>query len=270
MRWNAQLQSRCRTGSLILIGAACLIHATNIRADDFWKHKPPAEWSRAETLKLLRNSPWAKVELVVFLQRTDMAAFSIPTGTNHCDPDAIDPNGNCTQKNRVEMPVDESRQADAAPQISPSTTFLVVWQSATVGHAFARLHDLGERTIIAFQAEPPRLPADRYVITVKLEQPGRLGSGFAPFAVGPTGLPTLRASLRTEEGAVAPLETEFTGLGANSAVHFFFPRTLNGKPLVRERDKSAEFSLAGRSFALRTRFKIDSAFLQGIGLSSKP
>ncbi len=68
------------------------------RADHFWKQKPPAQWSHAEALKLVRHSPWAKVEAVVFLRQENQASCSIPTGTKHCDPDAIDPNGNCLQK----------------------------------------------------------------------------------------------------------------------------------------------------------------------------
>ena len=64
------------------------------RADDFWRQKPPAQWSHAEALKLVRHSPWAKVEVVVFLRRENQASYSLPTGTMHCDPDAIDQNGN--------------------------------------------------------------------------------------------------------------------------------------------------------------------------------
>ena len=78
-------------------------------ADDFWKQKPPAQWSHAEALKLVRHSPWAKVEIVVFLRRENQASYIIPTGTKHCDPDAIDPNGNCLQKGRIEAPLDSSR-----------------------------------------------------------------------------------------------------------------------------------------------------------------
>src|ERR1700758_2401451 len=90
---------------ILLLGISSIAHA-----DDFWKHKPPAQWSFAEALKLVRRSPWAKLEVVVFFQKETEAAFSIPTGTMHCDPDAIDQNGNCLQKGRVEAPVDSSRQ----------------------------------------------------------------------------------------------------------------------------------------------------------------
>jgi hypothetical protein len=230
------------------------------RADDFWKQKPPAQWSHAEALKLVRHSPWAKVEVVVFLRRENQPSYSIPTGTKHCDPDAIDQNGNCLQKWRIEAPVESSRQPDAAPRLSPSSAFLVRWESAApVNQAFARLEELGERALAAFEAQAPRLPADRYVITVKLEQPGFVG--FEPFAVTPAGSPDLRATLKTRSGTVAPLEIEFTGTGTSSSVHFFFPRTLDGAPLLGPGLDAAEFTLRGASFAVHCKFTLDPQFL---------
>src|SRR5260370_32389002 len=176
------------------------------RAVDFWKQKPPAQWSHAEALKPVRRSPWARADVVVFLRRENQASYSIPTRTKHCDPDAIDPNGNCLQKGRIEAPVDPSQQPDAAPRLSPSAAFLVRWESATpVTQAFARLEELGERAVAAFQAQAPRLPPDRYVITVKLEQPGR--AGFEPFAVTPAGKPNLCTTIKTRPGVITPHES---------------------------------------------------------------
>lgn len=231
------------------------------RADDFWKHKPSTQWSDAEALKVVRHSPWAKVEVVVFLRQGDQAAFSVPTGTKHCDPDIIDQNGNCIQKGRPGVPADPSPQMDAPPGLSPSASFLVRWESADpVSQAFARLQQLGERPAAEFQAQPPRLPADRYVVTVKLEQPGR--AGFEPFMVTPAGKPELRASLKTRRGSVAPLEVEFTGAGANSAVHFFFPRSLDGAALLGPGRDSAEFNLQGTGFSVHSKFTLDAEFLR--------
>jgi len=230
------------------------------RADDFWKHKPPALWSHAEALRLVRHSPWAKVEVVVFLRGENQASYSIPTGTKNCDPDAIDANGNCLQKLRIESPVDSSRQPDGAPRLSPSTAFLVRWESAVpVNQAFARIEELGEHALAAFQAQAPRLPADRYVITVKLEQPGFVG--FEPFAVTSAGSPYLRATLKTRHGIVTPIEMEFTGVGASSSVHFYFPRTLDGAPLLGAGFDTAEFALRGAGFAVHSKFKLDPEFL---------
>jgi hypothetical protein len=230
------------------------------RADDFWKQKPPAQWSHAEALRLVRHSPWAKVEVVVFLRGENQASYSIPTGTKNCDPDAIDANGNCLQKLRIEPPVDSSRQPDGAPRLSPSTAFLVRWESAVpVNQAFARLGELGEHALVEFQAQAPRLPTDRYVITVKLEQPGFIG--FEPFAVTPAGRPDLRATLKTRNGMVAPLDMEFTGTGASSSVHFYFPRTIDGAPLLGSGFYTAEFALRGAGFAVHSKFKLDPEFL---------
>ena len=229
-------------------------------ADDFWKQKPPAQWSHAEALKLVRHSPWAKVEVVVFLRPENQASYSISTGTKNCDSDAIDPNGNCLQKGRIEAPVDSSRQLDGAPRPSPSTAFLVRWESAgPVNQAFARLEELGERALASFQAQAPRLPPDRYVITVKLEQPGFVG--FEPFAVTPAGSPALRAKLKTRRGTVAPIEIEFTGTGTSSSVHFFFPRTIDGAPLLGPGLDAAEFTLRGAGFATHSKFTLDPEFL---------
>jgi hypothetical protein len=230
------------------------------RADDFWKHRPPAQWTREEALKVVRRSPWARLDVVVFFRQGTQAAYSIPTGTEHCDSDAIDRNGNCLQKGRVEAPVDSSRQSDAAPTLSPSAGFLVRWESAApVSEAFARLEELGERVVASFQAPAPRLPADRYVITVKLEQPGR--AGWEPFAVTPAGKPLLHATLKTRRGTVSPIEVEFTGAGASSSVHFFFPRTLDGAALLGPGRDTAEFKIEGAGFAARSKFTLDPDFL---------
>jgi len=257
-RWAGLLPAAFRT----ILPMATLFFGLSafVRADDFWKQKPPAQWSHAEALKLVRHSPWAKVEAVVFFRRENQASYSIPTGTRHCDPDTINANGECMQKMRVEPPVDSSQQPNGAPRLSPSTAFLVRWESAApVNQAFARLEELGEHALVTFQAQAPRLPADRYVITVKLDQPGFVG--FEPFAVTPAGSPDLRATLKTRRGTVAPLEIEFTGTGASSSVHFYFPRTLDGAPLLGPGLDTAEFSLQGAGFAAHSKFRLDPDFL---------
>jgi hypothetical protein len=258
-RSAAQLRAAFRT---ILPTVALFFGLSSFSsADDFWKQKPSALWSHAEALKLVRHSPWAKVEVVVFQRQDYQPSYSIATGTKDCDPDAIDPAGNCLQKRRLRAPVDSSRLPDGAPRLSPSTAFLVRWESAVpVNQAFARLEELGEHALAAFQAQAPRIPADRYVLTVKLDQPGFVG--FEPFAATPAGSPDLRATLKTRRGTVAPLEIEFTGTGTNSAVHFFFPRTLDGAPLLGPGPEAAEFAMRGAGFAVTSKFRLDPEFLQ--------
>lgn len=260
----SRAHQRCtvlRPFQTLLLLVALLICATPIvRADDFWRHKTPAQWSAAEALKLVRRSPWAKLEVVVFSEKEAEAAYSVSTGTRHCDPDAVDANGNCMQKGRIEAPVDSSRQTDAAPLIKPWAGILVRWESATpVAQAFARLVELGDGPTAAFHAPPPRLPSDRYVITVRLEQPGR--QSFQPFTVTPASKPALVATLKTRRGLVRPLEIEFTGTGATSSVHFFFPRTLDGAALLGPGRDWTEFTLLGAGFAVHCKFTLDAEFL---------
>ena len=255
---RAMLAGAVQTLLLLMTLLACV--SPIVRADDFWRHKPAAQWSAPEALKLVRRSPWARLEVVVFQQKDSEAALSIPTGTKHCDPDAIDQNGNCMQKGRIEAPVDSSRQMDAAPPLKPWAGILVRWESAVpVAQAFARLQELGEGAAAAFQAPTPRLPADRYVITVKLEEPGR--QSFEPFAVTPAGNPVLAATLKTRRGIIAPLEVEFAGTGATSSVHFFFPRTLDGGPLLGPGRDRAEFTLLGAGFTVHSKFTLDPELL---------
>lgn len=217
------------------------------RADEFWKHKPPAQWSLAEALKVVRHSPWARIDVVVFLRQEPGAAFSVRPGTRR-------------QKGRIDAPVDSSKSRDGAPSLSPSAAFLVRWESsAPVTQAFARLQELGERAAAEFQAPTPRFPADRYVITVKLENPGR--AGFEPFMVTPAGKPHFLATLKTRRGTVTPLEVEFTGTGTSSSVHFFFPRTFDGAPLLGPGRDSVDFNLQGSGFATHSKFTLDPAFL---------
>jgi len=267
-RTRTRLVNRRRSGALaeacrviLPLVTLCLGVSLMARADDFWKHKPPAQWSSLEALKLLRRSPWTKVAVVIFMRRDAEADFSVPTGTRHCDPDAINANGDCMQKGRVEAPIDSSRQSDAAPVITPSAAILVRWESAKpVAQAFARLQELGDHAAAEFQAPTPRLPADQFVITLKLEQPGR--AGFEPFVVTTAGKPALHATLRTRQGTVSPLAVEFTGTGTNSSVHFFFPRALDGAPLLGPARDSADFNVQGAGFALHARFTLDLEFIQ--------
>lgn len=97
------------------------------------------------------------------------------------------------------------------------------------------------------------------MITVKLDQPGFVG--FEPFAATAAGGPDLRATLKTRRGTVAPLEIEFTGTGASSSVHFFFPRSLDGAPLLGPGLDTAEFALRGAGFTVHSKFRLDPELL---------
>ncbi len=239
----------------LFLAAVAVAHA-----DDFWKKKPAAEWTLAQTLKVLQQSPWAHQEVFPVSILEEMPSLSFPTGTRHCDPDAIDQNGNCMQKGRVEMPLDASQRPDAAPLLTPSWAVLIRWESAgPVKQAFARLAELDAKAAAEYQSPPPRMPADQYVVTVKMVQSGKFT--VDPFAPGPEGKPGWQATLKTSRGAIPAVKTEYSGAGASAAVHFFFPRTVGGAPLLGPRREQVEFILKGPKLTIKSRFTLEPELL---------
>jgi hypothetical protein len=231
------------------------------RADDFWKRKPASEWTLAQALKLVQQSPWAHEEVVPVSIQQEVAAMSIPTGRRHCDPDAIDPNGNCMQRGRLEIPLDSSQQPDAAPLMTPSWAVLVRWESAApVIKAFARLQDLNAKAAAEYQAPSPRLPADRYVVTVKMVQAGR--QTIDPFVARPEGQPSWKGFLKTQRGIVEAKEQEYTGAGAAASIHFFFPRMVNEEPVLGPGREQVEFVLRGTQLTIKSKFTLDPEILR--------
>ena len=244
-------------GRILLV--AGLLVPTTAHADDFWKRKPASEWTVEEALKVLQDSPWARKQAVAAPRPRPDSDFSVDSGLNNCDPDAVDASGRCLEW-RVNLPTDTSRRTEITQRNYTSTVILVRWESATpVSQAFTRLAEVGARVSATFQAPPPRLPADRYVVTMKaIETPSQ---GADPLAGEGEGSQEPRAWLRTAGGKVAPLEWERSGVGASSAIHLFFPRTQNGSLLLGSQRQTVEFSYQGEHFVLKCKFTLDPASL---------
>src|SRR5271169_7268009 len=85
----------------LLFLCALIPAAGLLRADDFWKNKPRSEWSLKQTLKLLEDSPWARQEIRVIARAESGPDAVLDRTRNHCDPDALDANGNCLQPHIV-------------------------------------------------------------------------------------------------------------------------------------------------------------------------
>ncbi|HMD32289.1 MAG TPA: hypothetical protein VKG84_10295, partial [Candidatus Acidoferrales bacterium] len=225
------ISSRVPVVLLALVAAAGVL-----RADDFWKNKPASEWSLKQTMKLLEDSPWSRQEVRAVAKNGTGADAVFDNSHKNCDPDRMDSNGNCLST-RVMFPADSSR----SPQVDISTgnevIFLVRWESsAAVEEAFAHLSELGERATAQYLSAPPRLPADRYVVTLKaLEKVGPVGQPHGAMPVNPIGSLDSdalgpRARLLVGNLIVPAAESERAGVGAAEAVHFFFPREFNGAP----------------------------------------
>lgn len=231
------------------IAAACLLAlaALSARADDFWKRKPPEQWSADEAVQVLRSSPWARQETVV-------------ASRINCDPDAYGESEDC-RNSRFRLDRDTERRKGMPPSEFNLAIYLVRWDSAPeVAAAFARLESLGERALELFQSPPPRRPADRYVITMNVVQPAKGNSD--PFALRDDGKIKNPVRLKTSRGAFVPVETQRSGVGAGEALHFFFAREQNGKPILDPAGDSAEFTFEGRKLVVKTKFSLDANSLR--------
>lgn len=257
----AMRRNRVRSRTRIWWAAGVLLCAyTAARANDFWKRKPSTEWTLSQALKLVQRSPWAHEEVLPVTILQEDAAFSKPIGNKGCDPDAIDANGNCLQK-RINLPVDPQRQMDAKPELTPSWAVLVRWESAApIRQAFARLTALDAKAAAEYQSPPDRMPADSYVVTVKLAGSSRPIAD--PFVARPDGKPDWRATLKTKRSLVPATDTEYSGTGAAAAIHFFFPRIFDGAPLIGPGREQVEFVLQGSKFKIKTKFTLDPELLE--------
>lgn len=232
----AVLTGKHRVGSLL---AGALLLAGLALAGEVWKEKPASEWTAEEALEVLTDSPWAHREFVGFVLPLRRAGSRGGRGGGR-----------------------ESTGAGPPPLFPPggfgdnvgSAVYLVRWESAgPVADAFARLEELGEQVSARFQSPPPVLPDDRYVITVKTTRPPR---GVPdPLARADAGELLENARLKTRPGSYAPLEVARSGMGASAAVHFFFPRTVEGQPLF-ERGQ-VEFRYQGGRFTLKSKFRLE-------------
>lgn len=231
----------------VATGCMLLGIALAARADEFWKRKPPQEWTAEEAVQVLRNSPWARQE-------------SVAAPPVNCDPDDFDENGNCRDP-RFQMRRDPARRRGIPDTHFNVAIYLVRWDSAPeVAAAFARLESLGERALTAFQSPPPRRPPDRYVITMNVVQPAKAAGD--PFAISDNSKEKNPVRLKTSRGTFFPAESERSGVGANEAIHFFFPREQGGMPILDVKGDTAEFTFEGKKLTVKTKFSLDAESLR--------
>lgn len=230
-----------------LLTAASLLLAVALVAplagEDVWKVKPAERWTAEEALKVLQDSPWAQekdVNMPWRLARRSTYTLRTPQMPGRAAP-------------RDPVPAEWRRQ---------ETLFLdwaryrVRWESARpVREAFARLVELGEEAGAEFQSPPPSWPADRYVVTVKPVRPPQ--NGREPFELLADRQLKAAARLKTHAGEAGAAEVGRSGMGASLAVHFYFPRSLQGQPLVAPEGEKIEFMLELRNVSLKTKFRLE-------------
>lgn len=187
-----------------------------LQAGDPWE-KPSDQWTLDDALKILNNSPWVRRVAVTWVSRTA-------------------------------SPLEPSKATRTA-------WYLVRWNSAwPVATAFARLRQLGGAASADYQSPPSRLPDNLYAVTVRIQE-RRAGYPILFHRLEPRKL--LRgASLRTIHSTVQAVEAELSGPGVEAAVHFYFPRAIEGRPLLNGDEKTVEFIFNRDGLRLRTKFKL--------------
>jgi hypothetical protein len=253
----------------LLVLCAVLFAASILHADDFWKNKPRSEWSLKQTLKLLEDSPWARREVRTLIQPGAGPDAVFDRSRTRCDPDGLDAGGNCIRPHVV-APGDSSQSHQVGFSTADDVVFLVRWESsAPIEDAFARLAELGERATAQYLSIPPRLPADRYVVTLKALEKSAY-AGVPPGAMPPDPIGQIesdsagpRARLSSGNLSAAPVESERSGVGAAEAVHFYFPREVDGAPLIPlDRPSRVSFEFRGQRFSLKTHFSLTPDMLR--------
>ncbi len=217
-------------------------------AGEVWKEKAASAWTAEEALKIVVDSPWARARAVL-------------SGRNAVRTDGAQPRTQRDRRSRTAEPPPTAADWTLGPPDIPVETYLVRWESAgPVTEAFARLRELGMETSAEFQSPPPALPADRFVITVKTLEPPHSGRDLLE------GVEVAefhkRTRLRTRRGEVAPTEIVRSGVGANAAVHFLFPRERDGQPLLRAPSEVVEFVFKAERLTLKQKFHVEREWLR--------
>lgn len=158
---------------------------------------------------------------------------------------------------RPTIPVEPERET----YFLDSARYQVRWESARpVREAFARLKTLGEAATANFQSPPPSVPENQYIVTVKTVRPPK--AGREPFERAGDRALRAAARLKAQAGEVQAVKVERSGLGANAAVHFFFPRTAGTAPFVGAGGERVEFTVELRHIRLKSKFRVEPEWLR--------
>ncbi len=237
---------KCVAALAVALGAL----SATVWAGEVWKEKAASAWTGEEALKIVVDSPWAHTRAVL------SGRHAVRTGSAQLRPQR-------DRRSRSTEPPPPSSGQDwtLGPQDIPVETYLVRWESAgPVAEAFARLRELEMETSAEFQSPPPLLPADRFVITVKTLEPPHSGRDLLEGVEAADFYK--RTRLKTRRGEVPPAEIVRSGVGANAAVHFLFPREREGQPLLRSASEVVEFVFQAERVTLKQKFRVEREWLR--------
>lgn len=205
-------------------------------AGDFWLEKAYTEWTAEQTRKLLTDSPWTR-QVEVMSKSATTGRGALPDNTRPTGAGAGGGAGG------------DSAAASATEQFH---TYTVRWLSSLILRQAAVRTRMLEGVLSAEQAEqvlqqrPPE-----YIVHV-------LGRTMAEFEGIPTEELQAKAYLKIEKKKIAPGRVNLVRgrNGRLQSVEFYFPREVDGQPVIGADAKSVEFSCAAKKYNVRTKFDL--------------
>jgi len=213
-------------------------------AAELWQTKPVREWTREETERFLRDSPWVREVRV----GGSLMALGRPVAT----ATAAEGLGGSSRGQRGGEP--SSLDVDSEEQ--QGVPYYIQWTSARiVRHAGSHFQAL--QSGAKEETEPAAL--DMHILTVG-------GPDLKAFE-GVTDAELKAAAYlrpRRSQARVEPAQVRVQRQqdGRIISVHFGFPRALGGQPMISDEEKSVEFFCKSKDLKLKTSFNLSKMTTQ--------
>ena len=245
---------------------ALVVASVPVTADESFLSKPPDEWTEAEALQVLNDSPWAHT-------------ITATTQDYQCDYEHPAYPGTYTEEFAREM--DSITPTPPAAEVKPdSAEFLVRLVSVKPMQAAAeRLISMDEKWAhyrggdgLEPGSKPTNLeerwynPADEITIAIVLKHPGASGASFRDYAFLPgkdgpaTGIRHLWpcAAVRTANGVTTAVTSS---PHSAKGMALSFPSTFKGKPLISHPNEKLEFRFIANQRVFEATFHVNPADL---------
>jgi len=245
----------------ILVLSAAVAAGPGPNDGDAWNQKPYTEWTLTDVLRVTQNSPWAHSlanngtlapqQPVQRLAFDDSPRVQWPPGANGQGMNAPVP---------APVPV-QIPNTSVSPLIAANPSLkdaVVLWSSsATIREAYVRMamleHKLEEKQVQTQLLEPNR--SDFYRITVMASHiPAMLASYHGQLENALKKSVYLKSDAMAEK--VHPAKIEAALNAAEPMINFYFPRTLNGTPVVGPRAETLQFDWTSKSGEISVTFEV--------------
>ncbi|MGI9067900.1 MAG: hypothetical protein ACR2HX_16050 [Pyrinomonadaceae bacterium] len=231
--------------SFFLLLALMISFATAASGQEFWKKKPYQQWSEEECRKLLTDSPWARSHTLsqTIIQPLQSPSVSRPLGS---------PGGNIDNARSPEPLAreDTGRARQARPELKYQAQFrsaLPIRQAIVrLSQINAKYDDMTSEQKLAFDKNAEAFLAkqfpDTLILYVSYSSNVPIDErDLARHWQGQT-TDTLKnfVFLILPGGEKIPLSGYAVAQGASREFQFVFPRTYEGRPIVRTQDKALQ------------------------------